>query len=102
MELIKQIRDAESKAKKLLADAERDALSSFENIKKQQVLKLETATRQRAEAIERAITSGRNAGQQQANELKTSSARQQQQINDSFTKQADLAVKQIIGFLQNN
>ena len=102
MELIKQIRDAEGKAKKLLADAERDALLSFDNVKKQQVSKLEAATRQRAEAIERAITSGRNAGQQQANELKTSSARQQQQIKDSFTKQADLAVKQIIEFLQNN
>jgi len=102
MELIKQIRDAEGKAKKLLADAERDALLSFDNVKKQQVSKLEAAARQRAESIERAIISGRNAGQQQANELKTSSARQQQQIKDSFTKQADLAVKQIIGFLQSN
>ena len=39
MELIKQIKEAESKAKKLIADVEKDALSSFENAKKQQASK---------------------------------------------------------------
>jgi vacuolar-type H+-ATPase subunit H len=101
MELIKQIKDAESKAKKLIEEAEKDAVQAAEALKKEQISKLELVKKQRSEAIENATAQGRAAGQQEANKLASEAAQQQQGLKNTASGRKDSASWKIVDFLRN-
>lgn len=101
MELIKQIKDAESKAKKLIEDAEKNAVQTAEALKKEQISKLELAKKQRLEAIENATAQGRADGQQEAGKLASEAAQQQQHLKSVASGRKDSASWKTVDFLRN-
>ena len=101
MELIKQIKEAENKAKRLIEDAQKYAVQTAGNIKKEHTEQLEQAYRQRKEAVEKAKNQGLAAGQQQAQELTEKAKRQQQVLKTTAEKRMNSAAEKIVDFLRN-
>jgi vacuolar-type H+-ATPase subunit H len=101
MELIKQIKEAENKAKELVEDAQKYVVQTAENIKKEHTEQLEQAYQQRKEAIEKAKNQGRAAGQQQTKELMEKAKQQQQQLKSTAEKRRNPVADKIVDFLLN-
>ena len=102
MELIKQIKETESKAKKLVEDAQRYADQAEEQVKQERADKFEEAGRQRKDAIAKSIEQGRAEGQKLAEEMMQKATQQQQQLKTSAGKRKDSAADKVIDFLSSN
>lgn len=101
MELIRQIKDAESKAKKLIEDAQKYAAQTEEKTKKDRIDRLEEARRQRKETIEKSKEHGRGEGLKQAKEIMEKADRRLQQLKTDAAKRKESAADKIIDFLHN-
>ncbi|MGB8226653.1 MAG: hypothetical protein WCE45_07330 [Sedimentisphaerales bacterium] len=101
MELIKQIKEAENKAKKLVEDAQKYTSEAVENTKQERKQQLEQAARQRKEAITGAESAGEKTGLAEAEQLRKKSAQIKQQLEQKATAKTDTAVKTIIDFIKN-
>ena len=100
MELIKQIREAENKAKKLVEDAQKYASRAAENEKQNLSLQLEQAARQRKEAVAQAQTQGEKAGLAETEQLKKQSAQAGRQLQEKAMTRMDSAAKMVIDFIK--
>ncbi|MFA5293307.1 MAG: hypothetical protein WC496_09770 [Phycisphaerae bacterium] len=101
MELIKQIKEAENKAKKLIEDAQKYTAETEEQVKKDRNDRLAEAQRQRKEAIAKSKEQGQAQGQKQAKEMTEKAAQQQQQLKAAAAKRKESAADKVIDFLRN-
>lgn len=101
MELIRQIKDAESKAKKLFEDAQKYAVQAEEKTKKGRIDRLEEARQHRKKTIEKSKEQGRGEGAEQAKEIMEKADRQLQQLKTDAAKRKESAADKIIDFLHN-
>jgi vacuolar-type H+-ATPase subunit H len=100
MELIKQIKEAENKAKNLVEDAQKYASSSVENEKQDINRQLEQAAKQRKEALAQAIMQGEMAGLDEAGQLRKQSAQAAMQLGQKAMTRMDSAAAMVINFIK--
>lgn len=100
MELIKQIKEAESKAKKIVEDAQKNASEAVENAKQEGNRQLESAGRERKETIAQAQSQGEKAGLAEAEKLRKQSIQVRQQLEQKAMTRMETAVKTVIDFIK--
>lgn len=102
MELIRQIKDAESGAKKLIEDAQKYAVETEEQAKKDRNDRLGEAQRQRKEAIIQAESQGEKEGIAEAEKLKKQSEQTCRQFEQKANAKMETAVKTVIEFIKKS
>jgi V/A-type H+-transporting ATPase subunit G/H len=100
MELIKQIKEAENTAKKLIEDTNKNAAFSIENAGKQRTERLINAQQYRRKKIESAQADGTQQGNSESVQLKSKSAQARQQLEQKAIAKMQAAVSTVIEFIK--
>lgn len=96
MELIKQIKKAESQAKELIEQSHAEAAEMAEAGSTQHQQQMAQAQQQRKEAISKAIIEGEKRGLKQAQTLKETAEKQRLDMQNNAKKKTHTAIAQII------
>jgi len=101
MELIRQIKDAEAAAKKLVEEAKSYCTSSIDNAVRQRAEKLSQLQQDRQRRIEQSHADGQKQGLAESQQLKAQSLQAMQQLEQKAAAKAELAVNTVIEFIKN-
>jgi len=100
MELIRQIKEAENTAKKLIEDSQKYAAETEVQAKKDRNDRFVEAQRQRKEAIAKAQSQGEKEGLAGAEQLKKQSEQTRLQLEQKAGAKMETAVKTVIEFIK--
>jgi V/A-type H+-transporting ATPase subunit G/H len=100
MELIKQIKEAENTAKRMIEDAQRNAVFSIENAGKQLNESKSKAEQDRRKKIEQAQAEGQKQGLAQAEQLKSQSVQAKQHLEKKAQVKIEKAVTTVLEFIK--
>lgn len=101
MDLIRQIKETETRAKQTIDRARADADRLLEQARKRRAEQTAEAQRQRREAIERASESAQHDGQAQAEQLTAESRRQIQVLGQRCEGKIDACVQRVLEAVRN-
>lgn len=100
MELIKQIKAAESEAKGIVEQAKTDAVSIGEDARNRQSEQLSIAQEERRKAIESAVSQAQEEGQGEVEVLKGQAAEEKQALESSAGAKVDQCVGRVMDHLR--
>lgn len=102
MELIKQIKEAETNAKQIIEQAKADAVRIAEQAYQEQTEKLKKAQDERKIAIEQAVAQAEKSGADQAESLKNEARQKIQQLDSQSESKMDGCVDKVLNSLKEN
>ncbi len=100
MELIKQIKEAETQAKGIIEQATADAAAIAEDSRARQAEQMNIAQEERKQAIERAVGEAEDAGQSEVEALKAQAAEEKQQLQASAGARIDSCAGRVMDYLR--
>jgi len=100
MELIKQIKDAETTAKTLIGEAQKYAVQVVENAGRLHIEQFVKMQQERRNSIETAESDGQKQGIAESEQLKTKSSQTKQMIEQKANAKMEIAVKTVIDFIK--
>ncbi len=100
MELIKQIKDAESQAKEIVEQAKADAVATAEDSRLRQAEQMNIAQEERKQAIDRALAEAEASGQREVEELKSQGAEERRQLEAKADASIDHCASRVMDYLR--
>jgi vacuolar-type H+-ATPase subunit H len=100
MELIKQIKEAETQAQKIIEQAGADAAKNAQNQREKHQQTLADAEQQRKKTIEDAVTKAQSQGLAGIENLKAQAEKQRQQLRDKVADKIADAVTTVTDYLK--
>ena len=102
MELIKQIKEAETNAKQIIEQAKADAVRIAEQAYQERTEKLKEAQDKRKIAIEQAVVQAEKSGAAQAETLKNEAKQEIQQLKSQSESKMSSCVDKVLNSLKEN
>jgi V/A-type H+-transporting ATPase subunit G/H len=100
MELIRQIKESETTAKKMVEDAQKNAAFSIDNAGRQRTERISQASQNRKQKIDNAQAEGQKQGTAEAQQLNAKSLQAKQQLEQKATTKMEAAVSTVIDFVK--
>ncbi len=100
MELIKQIKDAESRAKDIIEKAKQDAALLSEETRKERAERLKAAQNRRIEAIDEAVSKAEQDGTTQVEQIVQAGAEAVSSMKASCSEKTNTCVEKVLSQLQ--
>ena len=100
MELIKQIKEAETQAQKIIEQAKTDAANRAEEAQKGRIQTLEQARHERKKSIEVAVAAAQSQGLAEIEKLKAQAEKNRQQLRDKAQNKMAGAVTKVMDYLK--
>ncbi|MCK5565240.1 MAG: hypothetical protein KAJ07_08330 [Planctomycetes bacterium] len=101
MELIKQIKDAETKSRQIVEQAKAEAVRIADESRKGQDVKQKEAQDLRRDAVTAAIEQAEQSGQGQVEELKQQGIQQVEQLRSQVAERMNGCVDKVMQHLKN-
>ena len=96
MEIIKQIKAAESQAKEIIEKAKADAVKIAEDFSNQRQEQLAAADKQRRDAVDKAVAAGQADGQAEVEKLMADGAGQRETMENTAKANLDAAAAKVV------
>jgi V/A-type H+-transporting ATPase subunit G/H len=96
MEIIKQIKAAETQAKEIIEKAKADAVKIAEDFSTEQQEQLAAADKQRRDAIDKAVATAEADGQAEVEKLISDGAEQRQAMENKAKSNLDAAAAKVV------
>ena len=100
MELIKKIKETETKAQQIVADAKSDAVNAAQKFQQQKRQTLELAQQRRRVAIEQAVTQANQQAQADVEKLKADAKKHREDLHNAASSKIDNAVEKIVNYIK--
>lgn len=100
MELIRKIKEAESQAKKIVEEADKNAAQTETKSVKQRQERLEAAAQQRKMQVAEASENGKNHGKTLAEQMRERDSADMQKLKESANKKTDSAAVKVVDFIK--
>lgn len=100
MELIKKIKDAETKAQQIIAQAKKDTADSAEQWGQQKCQSLEQAEQERRKTIDKAVLDAQKQGQADIEQLKKTAENQRQELKKTTVAKIDSSVDKVVNYVK--
>ncbi len=102
MELIKQIKQSETQARKIIDQAKADAAKQGEVGRQNRQQDLAKAEQQRTKATEAAVTAARSQATAEVDNLKAKAENERQQLRDKANAKMPPAVAKVMEYLRSH
>ena len=96
MEIIKQIKAAETQAKEIIEKAKADALKIAEDFSNQRAEQLAVADKTRRDAVDQAVATAESAGQAEVEKLMADGAGQREEMENTAKANLDAATSKVV------
>ena len=100
MELIKEIKKAESKAQEIIEEAKSDAVELAQKNKQSRLELMTKAQQERIAAIDSSVASGESEGFEEIEKLKSQAENDCNQLRQKTAGKIDAAAKKVLSYLK--